>query len=233
MLGDAYRRDLAALACSDTLEVFRRSPVMMGVMSAIVEQVQQLHTAAIDCLDARTLDGAQGAQLDVLGRIVGLWPRPAQDAGDVAYFRPDSAPRAPDRARVWIDGAPTSGTAPAGDVLYRAALRAKIRKNHTRHGSAPELMAYGRQAFGVPITVRSVGLSDVEVIMATGAPASLVRAVTQELTTEEADKTYQLPIPSTARVVAVSFKRPAGFAPDRATGRPDSSYLSVSYVVNS
>lgn len=233
MLGDPYRRDLGALACADVLEVFRRSPVMLGVMSAIVDQVQQLHTAAIDCLDARTLDGAQGAQLDVLGRIVGLWPRPGQDAGDIAYMRSDSAARSPDRARAWVDGAPTSGTAPAGDTSYRAAIRAKIRKNHTRHGSAPELMAYGRQAFGVPITVRSVGLGDVEVILATGAPASLVRAVSQELTTEEADKTYRMPLPSTARVVAVSFKRPAGFAPDRTTGRPDSSYVSVSYVVNS
>lgn len=232
MLGDPYRLDLGALACSDTLEVFRRSPVMLGVMSAIVEQAQQLYDATIDCLDARTIDGAQGANLDVIGRIVGLWPRPLEDAGSLVYFKPDSLTARVDTSRAYIAGAPVTGLVPIGDVRYRPAIRAKIAKNHTRYGSAPELNNFALLAYGIPITVRNIGSSDVEVILPVGAPAQLVSDLSAEVTSETADKAYVAPIPSTARVTRVSFKRPNAFAPDRISGRPDYSRASISYVVN-
>ena len=232
MLADPYRRDLGKLACDDVLEVFRRSPVMLGVLSAIVQHVQEAYDAALDCLDARTIDGAQEANLDVIGRIVGLWPRPLEDAGEVVYFKPDSLTNRVDSGRAYIAGAATTGNVPISDVRYRPAIRAKIAKNHTRYGSAPELMSYGILAFGLPVTVRNIGLSELEVILPVGAPPGLVRAVSVETTSETVDKAYDIPVPSTARVVRVSFKRPAAFAPDRISGRPDSSFASISYVVN-
>lgn len=226
------RRDLHALACDDTLDVVRRAPVLRGVQSALVDGAQALYDAAIDALQGRTLDDAVGVQLEVLGRIVGLWPRPLEDAGALVYFGPDAVESAPDQAIAYVIGAPLAGQVPIGDPRYRVAIRAKIVKNHTRYGSAPELMNYGMLAFGIPVSVKNIGNSDLEVVLPASAPASAVAAILTEYTDETVDHAYALPLPTTARIARVSFRYPDAFAPDLDNGAPDVGYVGISYVVN-
>ena len=77
---DIYRQDLQALACTRTLEVFSRDTILRGIQASIINQTQELHDSIIDAMPARTLDNAAGYNLDVLGRLVGLFPRPLIDA---------------------------------------------------------------------------------------------------------------------------------------------------------
>lgn len=229
---DIYRQDLQALACDRTLDVFRRAPVLRQLQTVQIGQVQELHDAIIDCLPARTLDSAQLYNLDVIGRIVGVWPRPLEDAGAIQYFGPDSALASPDWAPVWVTGGPLNGLVPVGDIEYRRAIRAKIAKNSTKYGSAPELQYWAMFAYGATISVRNVGLSDVAVIFAADTPPRSVAAILGQVSDETADYQYNIPLPTTARIVQAIFKPTGAFAPDIQSGAPDVGRIGVGYGLN-
>jgi hypothetical protein len=53
------------------LSQFDRSPKLRGVVASFLNQVQQLEDHTLDLFYSRTLSGASGAQLDVIGRVVG------------------------------------------------------------------------------------------------------------------------------------------------------------------
>lgn len=228
---DSFKRDLTRLAYDDTLDVFRNSPVLFELQRAIVNQAQELHDAAVASLWARVIDGAEGAQLDVLGRIVGLYPRPTADGASIDYFTPDEPLLGPDWAGAYVAGAPLSGRIPIGDVPYRTAIRTKIAKNHVKYGSAPELAYFAQLAYGVLISVRNIGDSELEIVVAPSVAPSLVAALTGQRTDETADVQYALPIPATARIKQVSYRYPGSFAPDLASGAPDYAPVGVSFNV--
>lgn len=60
------------------VEQFRGKPRIEALLKAIAAQVQHLEDVATDLRENRWLDSAEGAQLDGLGRILGL-PRGAWD----------------------------------------------------------------------------------------------------------------------------------------------------------
>ena len=229
---DIYRKDLQARACTRTLEVFSRSPVLRGIQTVQVDEAQQLHDAIIDSMPARTLDLAQGANLDVLGRIVGLFPRPLEDAGAITYFGPDEPLAAPDWSPVYVVGAPLAGQVQVGDPDYRIAIRAKIAKNHTKYGSAPEIAYFARLAYGVTISVKNIGLGDLEVVFPASVPPRVVAIATADYDDDTADHQFNLPLPTTSGIKKVSFRYPDAFAPDLDNGAPDVGLLGVGYVLN-
>jgi hypothetical protein len=229
---DIYRQDLQALACERTLEVFRRSVVIRGIQTAQVQEAQQLHDALIDSLQARTLNFATGANLDVLGRIVGMFPRPLQDAGAITYFSTDLPLAAPDWAPVYVIGAPLAGQVQIGDPDYLVAIRAKIAKNHTKYGSAPEIQYFANLAYGVTLSVKNIGLGDLEIVFSASTPPSVIAAAIADFSDDTADHQFNLPLPTTSRIKRVSFRYPDAFAPDLNNGAPDVALVGVGYVLN-
>lgn len=229
---DIYRVDLQALACERTLDVFRRSPVIRQIQTVQINQAQELHNAIIDCLPARTLDEAQQANLDVIGRIVGAYPRPLEDAGSITYFGPDNALAAPDFAPAWVTNAPLNGLVPVGDPEYRRFIRAKIAKNSTRYGSAPELQYWAQFAYGATISVRNLGLSDLAVVFAADTPPGTVAAILAVRSDDTADNIYNTPLPTNSRIVQALFKPAGAFAPDLKSGAPDVARAGVGYDLN-
>lgn len=229
---DVYRVDAQQRVCGNTLEVFRRNTGMRGIQTAQAAESQQLLDAFVDLWGIRTLDLAQGYFLDAIGRIVGLWPRPVVDAAGIIYFAPDSDEAPPDWAPVYVTNAPTAGTVPLDDVGYRQQIRARIIKNHIKYGSAPEIMYFAMFAFGIPVSVRNIGLADLEVVLPASAPPALLESIVAEVTDETADHKYTLPIPVTGRIVRVFYRYPDAFAPDVDSGAPDVARIGVAHYVN-
>lgn len=229
---DIYRQDLQALACDSTLEVFRRDVVLRGIQTSQINQTQELHTAIIDAMPARTLAQAARSNLDVIGRIIGLFPRPLIDASAIVYFGPDDMLTAPDWTPVYVTGAPLSGQVQIGDPAYRTAIRAKIAKNHTKYGSAPELQYFAKLAYGATISVKNIGLSELEIVFPSSTPPLDVLAMIGEMSDDTADHQFNLPLPTTSRIARVSFRFPDAFAPDLDSGAPDIALVGVSRVFN-
>ena len=229
---EIYRQDLQALACVRTLEIFSRDVVLRGIQASLIVQAQDLHDSLVDSLEARTLESAVQRNLDVIGRIVGLFPRPLVDAGAITYFSPDIQLAAPDWSPVYVAGAPLAGQVQIGDPEYRIAIRAKIAKNHTKYGSAPEIQYFAQLAYGVLLSVKNIGLGDLEIIFSASTPPSIVAAAISDFSDETADHQFSLPLPTTSRIRRVSFRYPDAFAPDLDSGAPDVALIGVGYVVN-
>lgn len=229
---DIYRRDLQALDCARTLDILDQGPVLRGIQTAQVQQAQELYDAIIDSLGARTLSDAVGANLDNIGKIIGLWPRPLIDASAITYFGPDDQLTAPDQTPVYVTNAPLAGQVPIGDPTYRTAIRAKIAKNHTRYGSAPEIQYFAKLAYNAVVSVRNIGLSDLELVFPASTPPLDVAAMIGEFSDDTADHQFNLPLPTTSRIVKVSYRFPDTFAPDLDNGAPDVALIGVSRGIN-
>ena len=223
----SHRVDLTRQAYDDTLDVYRTGPVLFGVQAAQINQAQELHDSLVASLWGRSLDGAIGAQLDALGRIVGLYPRPSTDAGAITYFAPDVPTAGVDNAPVYVVGAPTAGQVPMGDPDYRAAIRVKIAKNHIRYGSPAELAYFAGVAWGINLSARNIGPSEIDVTVPPGTPGRIVSAIMTDITDETSDHQYGLPVPTTTKIRRVMIRAADAFAPDIESGAIDVAPIGV------
>lgn len=76
--------DHVARAISRLCEQFRDKPNILALLSALVTPAIDLEAAFLQLLTERTVDTAQGAQLDVLGKLVG---QPRNGLGDEDFRR--------------------------------------------------------------------------------------------------------------------------------------------------
>lgn len=136
-------------ALSSLLSQYRERPVLEGWLSAFVDQIQELEDAFFELLLQRFLSTATGAQLDVIGRIVGrarnalgdgdyrillsAWIRANRSDGtgddvlDVVELALQGAnltftPFYPASFVVWVDEAMTADPATVALLIARARL---------------------------------------------------------------------------------------------------------------
>jgi hypothetical protein len=85
MSDDLSKLDHEAQAISRLLTQFREAPQLHGYIKALMSEANPIECAIIDTLAGRSLDTAVGAQLDVIGEIVGQ-PREVVDASTLTFF---------------------------------------------------------------------------------------------------------------------------------------------------
>lgn len=182
-----------------TLLQFRRSVVFHAVLAAFAGEVQALTTALREVLVKRAPADAIGAQLDVLGKIVGQ-ARGLIDWASVAWFLPDTPHRSVDQSPVWVQGAPLGTTAPMDDATFRSLLEAKVARNHTSYGSVPELKDVVRRAFGVELSVEQVAPLVIDLVVEDTASDNVLAFLERAADAPTADSVYYLPIPAGVRI---------------------------------
>lgn len=79
-----FNADVVEQGLAELLSQFAHAQNLRNVMTVILEQCQKLESSTYDLFWSRTLDGAQGAQLDVYGRVV---DEPRDGLGDNDYRR--------------------------------------------------------------------------------------------------------------------------------------------------
>lgn len=223
---EQYYRDLFDIASGRRLPQFRSDPVICGILSAEVRQTQDLFDAIFNSLEGRTIDGALDYALDVIGRIVGQ-RRILINQANIAWFTPDSITGTPDTSPAWMDGAPLFGDLPADNAQYRQLIYAKIFKNHTLHGSIPEVLQFVRLVYGIDISIRKYGQGDIALIVPTNTPLNVVATLVSFTSTVRVDNAYFLPLSPVARIVDVIYRPGTPFAPDRYNGAPDVGLMSL------
>ena len=200
-----YDKDQQAEACDLTLSQFRRSPVLLGVQDAINVQAIDLYEALIQGMQLKCLDDATGEQLDVIGRIVGQG-RELENYGTKAWFAYDTDDRGYDQGLYYVDGAPDGGNLPASDPLYKQLIYAKIFRNHVKYGSVPEIIQFVSLIYGIDISIRKMGNSDIKIVVPVGTPLYIVQNLLKVDDTATAEQVYFLPIPSTGRIIGVDYR---------------------------
>ena len=221
-----YGRDLTAQACDRQLYSLKRSTVRAGVLQAQIDQAQALYDTMLETLTGRDLRWAQGKQLDVLGRIVGQ-SREVVSRSEDQWLRADDVLGSPDNAPVWLAGVPSFSKRRADDDEFRLRIYGKIAKNHTRHGSLPEVLWFVRQAFGIDCGLQRVGPLEGVLVVRDNIPRYLIQELVHVFSDSRADKQYLLPLPSGARVVGIILRPANGFGPDMESGAVDVGVLVV------
>ena len=134
------------------IQQYRDKPKFVALIGLYASIAQEIEDTVFDMLLLRDVETAVGAQLDVIGRIVGQ-DRAIADADPFVFFGfldgviPDSTtgsfgdlgnPATGERFRSLDES--TAGDVTLADPEYRTFIKAKIIKNHTG-GTANEIIA--------------------------------------------------------------------------------------------
>lgn len=129
-------------------EQFKNKDVFDRYVQLLLSTKQEIQLTLKDLIQKRTLDSAEGVQLDIIGEIVGQ-PRELIEANLLDYFGMLDAFGAGSMGELgdsnvgelfWELGRPTGGNLSLDDNSYRLFIRAKIIKNITT--STPEEYIY-------------------------------------------------------------------------------------------
>lgn len=127
-------------ARSRVTEQFKEKPVIDRYLQLMLADSLEIQQVLKDLMQKRSIDTAEGAQLDIIGEIVGQ-PRTLINAdlfsffGFMGHWQSDSygSLDLEGVGSVWWDGeASSTGNITLNDDLYRLLIRAKIAKNSTR-----------------------------------------------------------------------------------------------------
>lgn len=205
-----YKTVAADKMRSRILSQFSNSIVMDQVLQCMAIELQELVDACVGTLQLRTLVDARGAQLDVIGRIVGQ-ERILLDAAGRAWFGPDSVDpllRPPDDpgASAWMYPVSLFGSLPADDTQYLGLIMSKIFKNHVQSGSVPELQVFAKLLTGENISFETVGPLEANLIVRADCPAHIAALLMRVINGDmDCSVKYLLPVAATTRIVEVVY----------------------------
>ena len=230
-----YVQDLCDRATNRLLRQFQNSCVILNVVCALADEVQELYDAAVATIKNRTLYDATGVNLDTLGRIVGQ-DRILLNAANLQWFGFDGVSAQIggwDAAPNWVSGASLFGDLPANDLQYRNLILGKIFKNHVKVGSVPELIQFARFLTGRSVSFNRVGLFELELIVPTNITPNDVRTLITVFNDNTADNKYIIPMPVTGRIVTVTYKPENSFKFDSLGRGWDQGAWALSVPVDS
>lgn len=193
--------DALARAFSRLLLQFRRSPVLIDILMALVAEVQELIDATEQVILGRTVAGGVGEQLNALGRIVGQ-DRNVTTYDDSVWFVPDV--NSVDTAREWVEGGLYLGQYQADDAEFKSLIEARVYRNFSKYGSVPEIQRAFKAAYGYDISFVPSAPMEVDVILADSVGDAALAAVIGQVWNDQVDAQYRLPIPATVRISGVT-----------------------------
>lgn len=148
--------DYLAEARERVTEAFKEKVVFDKYLQLLLAENIQLQEVYRQLMQERSIDTAIGAQLDIIGEIVGQ-PRELFDTDLINYFAFDGYPSAESYGDLndtslggyyYSFGAPLAGNTLLNDEQYRLFIKAKILKN-TTSVTPNQLLAFVAFVFGV------------------------------------------------------------------------------------
>ncbi len=187
---------IAARMQGRALRQFSKSPVFQQTLEALASEIQVVSDACSDVLNGRTLMRAEGAQLDVIGRIVGQGRTiPYYTINELNWFTPDKIGSDLDTGYMWvtngIDGNPYVMT----DAEYLNMILAKIYRNTCQFGSPVEIMTYAQMALGIPVSAVVNVNCNIDIYVPTDTPAWKILWAKRFITDNRGDAIPVMPYP--------------------------------------
>lgn len=174
--------DYLNVARDQITEQFKNKQVLDKYLDLIIHQQYAISQVFKDLLQKRSIDEATGAQLDIIGEIVGQ-PRELINADQFEWFGFQGALKAGSfgtldnpatGARFWDINTPQAGNITLDDETYRLFIKAKIIKNTTA-ATPEEFIAFVNYVFGTDQTYITEGIAEFTVYF--GRPLTDVETV--------------------------------------------------------
>ena len=192
------------LAISRLAVQFKESPNLIGYISALLQEGEDLELVFQQILNERSIDTAVGTQLDIIGEIVGQ-SRNVIDGAFIPFFGFLNQPSGTgfNGAPFWNGQDPTITTGFLTDDQYRNYIKAKIITNHAG-GAHEDFVSVFKALFGssTGVLTEDIGNANAKIYIAhTFTPED-------ELLVRASKKNRILPKP--AGVGVEYFKLPQG-----------------------
>lgn len=204
---DQYKLDLIGLGQERLLSQYKNSVGIQNFIAAMTQQTQDLNDIEQTVFLGRCLENAVGVQLDIIGRIVGL-ERPAVAGDEILYFQWDASPAQYWDAQSgwWISTAPTSGTVPVSDAVYRRFIVGKIFKNQVTGGTIPEILVFIKIVFSVDASITPVDgeVMAIDIKVSSNIDPAVVGLLSAIRSDDNVENEYFLPIPAGVRINSVT-----------------------------
>lgn len=231
---DNIKQDLVNRGRSRLLSQFIRSELLVDLLDALSQECQELYDSQINVLEQRTLDKAEGVNLDIIGELVGA-DKTLYDASLLPWFAPDIEGREVDSAELWVVGAPVTGNLTAPDKVWRKLILAKIFKNHLLYGSHAEIRWFVKMMSNLKISFQNIGVCEVILVIPAGTSESQIRFLVSTIQNTSISYSFLLPIPAEVKLIRdrylVSVQNDEGisisFAPDMESGIPDYARATI------
>lgn len=199
-------------------EVFKNKPMFDRFVRLMLENSVDIQLALKDLMQKRSIDTAVGAQLDILGDIVGQ-PRELIGADLLSYFgflgslRADSLGdrNSPTLGGTFYDlGSPLSGNLLLSDEQYRLFIKAKIIRN-TTDATPNQLLEFVNFLFRAPGAIIAEG--DAAFTLLFGRELTqFERVALTYVSTSQGFQTRLIPKPTGVRVTFGEFDTENVFA---------------------
>lgn len=185
---------------------FRKSPVFLQVLGALLSELEVFITALKQVMEYRTCSKAVGENLDVLGRIVGQF-RELINYSNITWFTPDAEYAVLNQAPIWVTNAPLANSYVADDFWFRQLIEGKIARNFVQYGSVPEIQDMVKRALGIDISIVNVPGNPLTVLIIVPDNTSLNNLLLLQRVGNNAtvDSVFFLPLPAGVQIAQVIY----------------------------
>lgn len=194
--------NLKELAESRLLSQFYDSKILKLLLNVYTSEIQELSDAIYQLLVGRTLNNAQGKQLDAIGRIVGQ-ERTGYDYNNTYWFAPDETGVQPDNGRWWVQNQPQSVIQEMDDETYRMWIYLKILENHNLFSSTPEIENQIKEGIGETVGIERRGMMEAKLYVTSNISLTNKNLLTYNENTELTDNDYMFAYPATTDITDV------------------------------
>jgi len=180
----AQARDMVTFA-------FEESPVFDKYLQLLTQPSLEIQEVLRQLMQERSIDTAVGAQLDIIGRIVGQ-DRTLIDSDLIPFFGYEGNPASNSYGDLsvgssggyyWDYNKPLSGNVTLSDEQYRLFIKAKILKNITR-STPDEVIEFIKFVFGAEVVNISYSQNAYAVILVSNDLNQFEKTLLQYVTTK-------------------------------------------------
>lgn len=196
--------DIKAIALSRILSQYYGKKIMQMLLLAYIEEVQELSTAISQLIEKRTINQAEGLQLDTIGKIVGR-PRTYYEYEEDYWFAPDNAGVAPDSGHWWCYPAPQAASEKMDDVTYRKWLWMQILENHNLYSSVPEIENNIQDGIGETVGIQRTGMMEADLYVTENISLTNKKLLSYNEDNMLTDNDYLFPYPATTKIDQVEI----------------------------
>lgn len=196
---DSIRFDMKAIAIGRMLSQFYGKKILQLLLLAYIEEVQELSTAIADLIEKRTINKAEGNQLDIIGKIIGR-DREYYNYEQDYWFASDEDGVSPDSGHWWCYPAEQAVGQQMDDVTYRKWIWLQILENHNLYSAKPEIENAIYDGIGETVGIQRTGMMDADIYVNKNISLTNKRLLAYNENNMLTDNDYLFSYPATTKI---------------------------------
>lgn len=191
--------DMRAIAASRMLSQYYGSKLLNALLGAYIDEVQELSTAIAQLIEKRTINRAEGTQLDTIGKIVGR-SRTYYNYEESYWFAPDTEGVSPDSGHWWCYPAQQAVGQDMDDDTYRKWIWMQILENHNLYSSTPEIENNIMEGIGEVVGIQRTGMMEANLYVNQNISLTNENLLTYNANNTLTENDYLFPYPATTKI---------------------------------